>query len=95
MIAKEVKNLLGILCSERMNLDDQLFPFKASVYYNQVREGGREGGRERHEDTLPPFLHISLQAHANKTKQKSSKVAAPPANPGEESYRRRRESTVK
>lgn len=69
MIAKEVKNLLGLLCSERMNLDDQLFPFKASVYYNQT--------------------------HASKTKQKSSKVAAAPANPGDESYRRRRESTVK
>lgn len=36
MIAKEVKSLLGILCSERMYLDDQLFPYKASAYYNQV-----------------------------------------------------------
>ena len=35
MIAKEVKTLLGILCSERNNLDDQLFPNKASAYYIQ------------------------------------------------------------
>ena len=38
MIAKEVKNLLGILCQERMSLDDQLLPHKASTYYNQVAE---------------------------------------------------------
>ena len=37
MIAKEVKNLLGILCTDRLNLDDQLLPFKASTYYNQQK----------------------------------------------------------
>jgi len=37
MIAKEVKTVLGHLCSDRMNLDDQLKPCNASAYYNQVR----------------------------------------------------------
>jgi len=33
MIAKEVKLILGTLCSERMNLDDQLLPYKGSANY--------------------------------------------------------------
>ena len=36
LMAKEVKNRLGILCSERMMLDDQLAAAKGSVYYMQV-----------------------------------------------------------
>lgn len=37
LIAKEIKSMLGQLSSDRMNLDDQLRPANASVYYNQVR----------------------------------------------------------
>lgn len=40
-------------------------------------------------------LHLLYQSHANKAKQKSSKVGPAPVNPGDESYRRRRESTIK
>ena len=36
LMAKEVKNRLGILCSERMTLDDQLAAAKGSAYYMQV-----------------------------------------------------------
>lgn len=37
LIAKEVKNRLGILCSDRMTLDDQLASARGSAYYMQVR----------------------------------------------------------
>lgn len=37
VISKEIKSLLGQLSSERMNLDDQLKPANAGVYYNQVQ----------------------------------------------------------
>ncbi len=40
MIAKEVKVTLGTLCSERMSLDDQLLPHKASAYYQFVSSLG-------------------------------------------------------
>ena len=36
LIAKEVKTVLGVLSSDRMNLDDQLQTNNASGYYNQV-----------------------------------------------------------
>lgn len=36
LIAKEVKDRLGILCSNRMTLDDQLAPARGSAYYMQV-----------------------------------------------------------
>lgn len=36
LIAKEVKNRLGILCSDRMTLDDQLASARGSAYYMQV-----------------------------------------------------------
>ena len=51
VIAKEVKHIIGTLCSERMVLDDQLLPFKASSYYHHVRSGLLEegGGREERE----------------------------------------------
>ena len=35
-MAKEVKNRLGILCSDRVMLDDQLAAAKGSLYYMQV-----------------------------------------------------------
>jgi len=35
LIAKEVKTLLGAVCSERMHLDDQLFPSRACGHYVQ------------------------------------------------------------
>ena len=38
MIAKELKQILGTLCSERMALDDQLLPHKASAYYLRVSD---------------------------------------------------------
>ena len=37
LIAKEVKNRLGILCSDRMTLDDQLASARGSTYYMLVR----------------------------------------------------------
>ncbi len=95
LTAKEVKTLLGVVCAERMHLDDQV--------------GGRERGRRLWWGQVLSvsvcvlsfqFLPARgsahyLSTHGHKLKGKQSKAPISVVVPGEESHRRAREDTVR
>lgn len=73
------------------------------------RGGGREWRKEGVEDVVVLFVFVvvvlfcccllcpcvCVQAHVGKIKQKSKNIPPAPVNPGEESYRRIREESIR
>ena len=99
LIAKEVKNRLGILCSDRMTLDDQLASARGSAYYMQVGMSChlRQMLAYPKVNTLLSVLvvYFLLQSHSHKGKKAARNVPQQLVNPGDESYRRLLEESVR